>query len=264
MNVKANKILMDLPEVEKIFVYPSCGDESNAAGVCYNLAARFRAKEIEPLGPVYFGISFSSGEVERSFKNYTFKHSYSISKPDNIEKSVAQLLAEGYVVARFKNREEFGARSLGNRAILANPVKPDVIKEINEMIKNRDFWMPFASSMLDTDMDKYLTWQSSKNSPDYMIMTYDTRAEHQKEIAGGIHPYDKTVRPQRVSKEHNADYWNLINEFKQITGIGSIVNTSLNLHGLPLVHSPEDAFHVLENSSLKFLAIEDYLITKNN
>jgi carbamoyltransferase len=94
-----------------------------------------------------------------------------------------------------------------------------------------------------------------------MIMTFDTKQEAD-EIKGGIHPYDRTVRPQLVTKEHNLSYWNLLNEFKKITGIGGILNTSLNLHGLPLVHKPEDAFHVMENSNLKYLAIENYLIEK--
>ena len=95
-----------------------------------------------------------------------------------------------------------------------------------------------------------------------MIMTYDTNTIAHHELSGGIHPYDKTVRPQMVTKEHNPDYWNLIKSFEDITGIGGIMNTSLNLHGLPLVYSPEDAFEVLERSKLKYLAIENYLITK--
>ena len=124
--------------------------------------------------------------------------------------------------------------------------------------------MPFASSILEEDMDKYLSWENTKdkNNPYYMIMTYDTNPIAHTEISGGIHPYDKTVRPQLVTKEHNKDYWNLIKEFKNITGIGGILNTSLNLHGLPLVYDPEDAFHVMENSSLKYLALENYLIEK--
>lgn len=266
MNVKANKLIMELAEVEEIFIFPSCGDEANAAGICYFIENKMNGtKNLQPLDDIYFGANYTDQEIENSFNAYDFvNHRYKISKKENIEKVIAQLLADGNVISRFKGREEFGARSLGNRAIIANPSKPEVIKEINEMIKNRDFWMPFASSILDEDMDKYIAWQDTKNknNPYYMIMTYDTNKIAHTEIAGGIHPYDKTVRPQLVTQKHNSDYWNLIKEFKKITGIGGILNTSLNLHGLPLVYDPDDAFHVMENSSLKYLALEDYLIEK--
>ncbi|WP_299455629.1 carbamoyltransferase C-terminal domain-containing protein [uncultured Microscilla sp.] len=265
MNVKANKLLMEIPEIETIFVTPSAGDESNPIGICYYLSTKHQGVQaVKPFDSIYFGISFSNDEIQQAFDTYSFKHQYSISKEENIEKKSAEILAKGSVIARFKGREEFGARSLGNRAIIANPNVPDVVKEINSMIKNRDFWMPFASSIIDDDMDKYLSWKKDKdkNAPYYMIMTYDTNPIAHTELAGGIHPYDKTVRPQMVTKEHNQDYWNLINEFKKITNIGGVLNTSLNLHGLPLVHAPEDAFHVMENSSLKYLAIGDFLITK--
>ena len=261
MNVKADKLIMELDEVEKIFLFPSCGDESNPVGACYNLeAATNGTVNIKKLEDVYLGISFTNEEVKQSFDKYSFKGKYKITYFDKIEEEAAKILASNHVVARFKGREEFGARSLGNRAIIANPGTPEIIKEINEMIKNRDFWMPFACSILDTDFDKYVI-SEGKNDPLYMIMTFDTKKEAD-EIKGGIHPYDRTVRPQLVKQKHSPSYWTLINEFKKITGVGGILNTSLNLHGLPLVHTPEDAFHVIENSNLKHLAIENYLIEK--
>ena len=261
MNVKANQRIMEMEEVETIFVFPSCGDESNSIGACYYLAAQDESTSISPLKGIYWGVDFSNEEILRRFNKYAFKeHKYKIEYFPRIEQKIAALLNEENVIARFKGREEFGARSLGNRALLANPSKPEVIKEINEMIKNRDFWMPFASSILDNDINKYVK-MNDKNNPYYMIMTYNT-APGASELAGGIHPYDKTVRPQLVKREHNESYWHLINNFKELSGIGGIMNTSLNLHGLPLVHEPEDAFNVLENSSLKYLAIENYLIEK--
>ncbi|MCK5537623.1 MAG: hypothetical protein KAI79_12405 [Bacteroidales bacterium] len=266
MNVKANKVLLEMDEIEELFIYPSCGDESNAAGICYYLENKMNGLEhLKPLEDVYFGVSFKNDIIKNSFEAYNFEnYKYRITQIENIESKVATILADGNVLARFRGREEFGARSLGNRAILANPSNADVIKEINQLIKNRDFWMPFASSILDEDMDKYIDWEQLKHKilPYYMIMTYDTKPIAHTEISGGIHPYDKTVRPQMVTKEHNQDYWNLIKEFKNITGIGGLLNTSLNLHGLPLVYEPEDAFHVMENSNLKYLAIENWLIEK--
>jgi carbamoyltransferase len=261
MNVKANKVIMEMEEVESVFVFPSCGDESNAIGACYNIEAETTGTDqLSKLDNLYFGISFSNEEIKQAFDSYSFELKYKINETADIETETAKLLSDGNVVARFKGREEFGARSLGNRAILANPSRPEVVKEINKLIKNRDFWMPFAASIIDTDIEKYVD-MNPKNEPYYMVMTYDTH-EASSEIAAGIHPYDKTVRPQKVTQENSPEYWELINEFRNITGICGLLNTSLNLHGLPLVHRPEDAFHVMEKSSLKYLAIGDYLIEK--
>lgn len=263
MNVKANQKLMELDEVDEIFVFPSCGDESNAFGAAYNIYAALNDfRKIEKLGTVYWGVEWADDAIKTAYQNYNFKHKYTIEFCKDIEMKVASILADGDVVARFKGREEFGARSLGNRAIIANPSKPEVIKEINEMIKCRDFWMPFASSILAESMDDYVEWDSKKNRPYYMIMTYDTKPLAHNQMAGGIHPYDKTVRPQYVTREHNEDYWRLINRFKELTGIGGILNTSLNLHGLPLVHAPEDAFEVIDKSGLRHLAIGNYFVSK--
>jgi carbamoyltransferase len=262
MNVKANQKIMNMDTIDSIFIFPSSGDESNAIGACYYLAAKHgMLKSMTPLQDIYWGISYSNEDIKTRFDQYKFsKYGYKIEYVEAIEKKVSSLLKDGYVVARFKGKEEFGARSLGNRALLANPSKPDVIKEINEMIKNRDFWMPFASSVIDYDLPRYVK-VNAKNSPHYMIMTYDTTPAA-SDLEGGRHPYDKTIRPQLVTRDHNPSYWSLIDEFKKQTGIGGLVNTSLNLHGLPLVHEPEDAFHILEESRLKFLAAENYLIEK--
>jgi carbamoyltransferase len=263
MNVKANQKLMELDEVDEIFVFPSCGDESNAYGAASNIYSSIGDyRKLEKLSTVYWGVEWSDEAIKKAYQNYNFQHQYTIEYSDDIEMKVASVLADGDVVARFKGREEFGARSLGNRAIIANPSKPEVIKEINEMIKCRDFWMPFASSVLAESMSDYVEWNSSKNHPYYMIMTYDTKPLAHTQIAGGIHPYDKTVRPQCVKAEHNESYWRLINRFKELTGIGGILNTSLNLHGLPLVYSPEDAFEVIEKSGLKHLAIGHYFVSQ--
>lgn len=263
MNVKANQLIMELDEVESIFIFPSCGDESNSIGAAYyTMANKDDYKKIDPLEDIYFGVEFSNEQIKVSFDNYNFKNKYTFEAFENIEEKLVELLEDNHVVARFKGREEFGARSLGNRAILANPSKREVIQEINDMIKSRDFWMPFASSVLDEDLSKYVI-DNDKTMPYYMIITYDTHKEAEN-ILAGIHPYDKTVRPQMVTQKHNKDYWKLIDSFKRKTGIGGLLNTSLNLHGLPLVHKPEDAFYVMENSHLNYLAIGNYLLVKKD
>jgi len=262
MNVKTNKLIMELDEVEDLFVYPSCGDESNAMGACYYVQAQANENtEIEPLKQIYFGPEFNDKELLSAIKGYNFSDTrIEFNKENNIDKVVAKLLSENEVVARFNGREEFGARALGNRSILANPSNREVIREINEMIKNRDFWMPFASTIIEERSGDYIINPKGISSP-YMILSYDT-TDKRNQIDAGIHPYDKTVRPQVVSRDFNQSYYDLIKEFERITGIGAVLNTSFNLHGFPIVHTPKNALEVFEKSNLKYLALGNYLIKK--
>lgn len=259
MNVKANKHINELEEVEELFIFPSCGDETLPFGAAY-WANSMHSNPPKPLSHLYLGIRYSADEVKKAFDNYSFKNKYTIKKCENITEIVAELLVQGQVIAWFQGREEFGARALGARSLIADPTKQNVINEINEMIKSRDFWMPFASSMLEEGAKRYLI--NPKNTPSlYMIITFET-TEVAKEIEGGRHPYDHTCRPQIVLEEWNGRYHELLTAFSSKTGRQGILNTSFNLHGLPIASSPEDAFHVLDNSGLRYLAIEDWLIEK--
>jgi len=263
MNVKANKVIMDLEEIENLFIFPSCGDEMNAIGACYAFeSANGSPSEILPISDIYWGPSYTNNEVEIRLRKYNRKQEVSVEKiGSEINKKVAQLLSDGEVVARFCGREEMGARSLGNRAILANPSDMHVITEINKMIKKRDFWMPFASSIKRERRHEYLVNTKDIDSP-YMILTFDTTKDGKNKLKAGTHPQDNTIRPQEVCKESNSEYWDMINEFELLTGQGGILNTSFNLHGYPIVNTPEQALNVLLDSGLKYLQIEGYLIRK--
>ena len=257
MNVKLNKAILELPEVDRLFVYPSCGDESNAMGAAYWVHNETRGpSELSPLGSLYLGSCYSEDSIESALGGKTgLRH----TKEADIESRVATLLAEGHVVARFKGRAEFGARALGNRSLLADPCREDVVREINEMIKSRDFWMPFAPSVLEEDLDELLENPKRFFSP-YMMMALDTRDP--ASLKGATHPYDHTARPQAVRESYNPDYHRLIRLFKERTGRGALLNTSFNLHGYPIVETPEDALQVLEQSGLRYLAIGDVLVEK--
>ncbi|MCS0496119.1 hypothetical protein NVS89_13530 [Ancylobacter sp. MQZ15Z-1] len=262
MNVKANKRIMELDEVEQLFVFPSCGDETNAIGAAFLARAeRSGGAAIPPIDAFYLGPDWSEDEITAELAPLRDSGAISVSRPDSINEAVAELLAKGEVVGRFAGREEFGARSLGNRAILADPRDSEVIRIINEMVKSRDFWMPFASSIAAEHADTYLVNPKQVAAP-YMILSFDTTEAGSKTLRAGIHPYDRSCRPQIVTAAANPDYWDLINRFHARTGVGGLLNTSLNLHGLPLVHRPADALHVLMNSGLDWLAIGPLLVTK--
>ena len=261
MNVKANKLIMELPEVREFFVYPSCGDETNAMGAAYSVYAdKAGTAKMTPLQDFYLGPEFGDDEIEATLRGFAFRGPVRYERREPIEPTVARLLAAGDVVARFKGREEFGARALGNRSILANPSMPEVVREINEAIKARDFWMPFAPSVLAERSAKYIKNDKGVRAP-YMILSFDT-TEHWADLRAGIHPFDRTVRPQEVSRDWNPAYHALISEFERLTGVGAVLNTSFNLHGFPIVSRPADALDVLDRSGLRHLAIGNWLVSK--
>lgn len=262
MNVKANQVIADLPEVHDLFIFPSCGDETNTMGAAYAVYHEIKpnsAPPIAPIGPIYWGPESGEAEVLSALQA-AGKDEFAWSKPDDLAGHAAAFLERGEVVARFDGRAEFGARALGNRSILGNPSKPGVIRIINDMIKSRDFWMPFACSILAEREADYVRNPKGLQAP-YMILTFDTTGRVE-EIAAGTHPYDHTVRPQVVQPDWNPGYHRLIKAFETRTGIGCLLNTSFNLHGYPIVNSPSEALDVMRRSGLKYLILGDYWVEK--
>jgi carbamoyltransferase len=267
MNVKANKAIMELDEVEDLYVLPSCGDESSALATAWHWQAeqdlkQGRPPQLQPLGDLYLGPEASRADEERALQTFQAGSWLEVESDGDLEARAAELLAQGAVVARCRGRMEFGARSLGNRAILADPTRPEVVRIINDMVKSRDFWMPFAPSMLEESADDYIVNPKRLPAP-YMILSFDT-TERVGEIAAAIHPYDRSARPQLVSEAWNPGYHHLLTEFRRRTGRGAILNTSFNLHGYPIANSPEDALDVLKNSGLEHLLLGHFLVHKKN
>ena len=180
---------------------------------------------------------------------------------DKIEEEVANLISNGHVVARFNGRDEFGARALGNRSILAHPGNPDTISTINKLVKDRDFWMPFTPSVIAEKSNMYIENPKEIDSP-FMAMTFNTTECGALDFAAATHPYDKTMRIQMVRSDQNPSYYSLIKLFGEKTGIYGLLNTSFNLHGYPNVFSPENALITLEKSGLEYLSIGQYIVKK--
>lgn len=263
-NVKANQKIAELPEVESLFVMPSAGDESNAVGAAYWGCQQLDPKIIlHPLDNLYLGPEFSSEDVNTAINKAKLGSKFEVTKVKNPEITIAELLVKGKIVARFTGRMEFGARALGNRSILADPSLSDAVRIINHSIKSRDFWMPFAPTILDEDEDKYVLNQKETPAP-FMTLAFNTKPQFRKEIQAAIHPFDYTSRPQILTQQANPRYYHLLKYFKKLTGRGAILNTSFNLHGEPIVCSPDDAISTLVRSGLKYLVLEDYLIEKND
>jgi len=261
MNVKANKRILELDEVDELFVFPSCGDETNAIGAAWLRYHEMYKETPQPLEHLYLGTACTEHEIEQAIKNYEFTSAISVKEMPDIEREVAELLAGNKIVARFKGRCEFGARALGNRSILANASDTQAVRTINSMIKCRDFWMPFAPSVLAERSKDYFRKPKPMPAP-HMIMTFDTCEEKRSAISAAIHPQDFTARPQEVFEATNASYYKLIKHFEELTGEGLILNTSYNLHGEPVVCTAEDALRVFDISGLEYLAMENVLLKK--
>jgi carbamoyltransferase len=258
MNVKANMVIGELDCVDNLFVAGSSSDESQSIGACYH-ANHSNGIKNKCLKGLYLGTQNKQDEVDEYIKTHNLTCKYEIKESTNNQ--IAQLLADGEVVARVCGKMEFGSRALGNRSILANPSSPEIIQHINELIKGRDFWMPFAATVLDKYEAKYLSNPKGFESK-YMAVAMGTNKEYLHDIKAGTHPYDETIRPQILTKEQNPDYYDLIEKFSVLTGIGSLLNTSYNLHGLPVVNDVADALHVFDNSGLKYLLVNDLLFRK--
>jgi carbamoyltransferase len=260
LNVKANKIIREMDEVEDAFFYPASDDGGTPAGAAMEAYYRFCEREaIEASHPgmtdLYYGTEFDDEYIKSVLKETGWMDK--ASRVPAIEGEVASLLKQGKIIARFSGRDEWGPRALGNRSILADPRDLKVIRKINFAIKQRDFWMPFAPAILENRMDDYLI---DARPARYMIEAFDTK-EAANQIIAGLHPFDMTARPQTVN-DWNPSYRKIITEFQNLTGVGGILNTSFNLHGFPIVGKPEIALWTFQQSDLDGLAIGNWLVRK--
>ena len=260
MNIKMNKNLSMLPFVKKIYVAPTGTDESLALGACYSLNKKNKSNK--PIKNIYLGRNMSSFKITDSsiIEKLGNRKKYVVKKKV-FHKEIAKLLKKGEIIAVARDKEEFGARALGNRSIIANPSIDGVVQKINEQIKNRDFWMPFAITILSEKHKDYIFNKKSLDC-EFMTIGFDTKLNKYQKIKNGTHPYDKTVRPQILKKKFNEKYYSLINEFYKISKIPALLNTSLNLHGLPISSTIDDVIHTFKNSGLKFLYLDDRILVK--
>jgi carbamoyltransferase len=204
----------------------------------------------------YTGSTMKDDALERLIR---FNRSLNIQHlPDSISAETARLLAEGKLVGWVQGRAEYGPRALGNRSILADPRDAKMQDLINEKVKFREMFRPFAPSILHEHTDDY--FENYQESP-YMDKTLQIRKAMQNKIAATCH-VDGTGRLQTVKREWNPRFYELIQAFYQLTQVPVLLNTSFNIMGKPLVHSLEDALTVFMTTGLDVLVINDYLITK--
>lgn len=261
-NIKANKLICELKDLNYLFIPPGPGDESISIGAAYldHIKSTGSINEISSISNGYLGPSYSDKEIKIQIDKNVPKD-YHVQKATN--DIAAKLISNGDVIARFgSGRMEFGARALGNRSILADPRRPDVLHHINKLVKMRDFWMPFAPSILAEREKDYIINPKGIEAR-FMAVGFDSTNLAKEQITAGLHPFDRTARPQIVHHSDNPEYHALIKAFEKLTGVGALVNTSFNIHGEAIVCTPQDAIDTFLRCGLHHLLIGDWLISKN-
>ena len=260
-NIKANKCIWEMDNVNNLFVPPGPHDESLSIGAAFMEEAEHKSlkKPNERFKNAYLGTSYQSSEILPIIKEFSSKTGAKIEKYRKNRSS--EILSSDNIVARFDGRMEFGARALGNRSILANPKNISVIQKINDTVKFRDFWMPFAPSILNEHFNTYMHNPKKLDSP-YMMLAFDSKEKGKELISAALHPYDKTGRPHIVHKKTNQKYYDLISNFQEYSGTASLLNTSFNLHGEPVVESPQDALSAFSRCKLNNLIMDEWIISK--
>jgi carbamoyltransferase len=253
LNCKMNQRIRQMKEVKDVFIHPNPGDSGIFAGaalyVCHELSGKYAQERMEH---VYFGTEYSNEEVEKVLAEYGLAY----EKVSNPDRAAADMMLEGKVVGWFQGRLEYGPRALGNRSVVADPRVAETRDRINKHLKRRDWFMPFAPSMLNEGKERYL--MDPVESP-YMIMGFDVPNGAAKDIPAVVH-VDNTVRPHTVKREVNPRYYGLIKNFADQTGVSVILNTSFNKHGLPMIRAPSEAVDHLIWGCIDELVINDFVI----
>jgi carbamoyltransferase len=256
-NVKANQRIAELPEVEKIFVHPGMGDVGVGTGAALQVAFDNERIPSYYLKDVYFGPEYSDDEIQQALDKYGLKY----ERVDGIEHQIAELLANGKIVGRFDGRMEYGPRALGNRSILVQATDSSINDSLNKKLKRTEF-MPFAPVILMEDADKCFTavYRKGVHAATFMTITFDCTDYMKKTMPAAVH-VDGTARPQLITKDINASYYRIVKEYKKLTGIPGIINTSFNMHEEPIVASPEDAIRSFLDGNLDYLAIGNFVVS---
>lgn len=257
MNSVFNGQITQKTPFERVFVSP-CPDDSGtsigAATYFYNhISGKTNRTEMVHN---YYGPCYSSDEIKNELDKYKLKYRYI----EGIETFTAEKLSEGKIIGWFQGKMEFGQRALGNRSILADPRDPRMKDKVNASIKYREAFRPFAPAILQEYVEEYFELVGSKEVR-FMEKVYPVRKEKQHLIPAVVH-VDGTGRLQTVEKESNSLFYNLIDEFKKITGIPIILNTSFNLNGEPIVCSPSDAIRTFYSCGLDILVMGNAVIEK--
>ena len=257
LNVKLNQRIVARPDVKELFVQPAAGDAGTALGAATFVAAE-RGDRLAPMRHAYLGPRYSTDECAEALRE--FEGTLVWRRVADASREAAELVAAGHPVAWFQGRMEFGPRALGARSILGCPSVAGIADRINAQIKFRERWRPFCPSVLDRVAPDVI---GSRHPAPFMTITFDVADAWKARIPEVVHR-DGTARVQVVERDTNPRYYALLEHLEALTGNAVVLNTSLNRQGEPIVCSPRDAATMFVGSDLRFLVLEDLLVTKRS
>ncbi len=257
LNSVMNAQILQKTPFENLFVQPACNDAGNSLGCALYVWHQILGSERNfRMEHAFYGPGFNNFEIEKSLQQNQLDY----KRVDNPAETAARLIADRKIVGWFQGRMEMGPRALGGRSILADPRVPEMKDILNHKVKHREGFRPFAPSVLLEHGPEY--FDNYVESP-FMLKVLPVK-EEKKDVIPAICHVDGTGRVQTVSKEQSSLYWELINEFKKITGVPVVLNTSFNVRGEPIVLSPQDAIKCFLSTQLDSLVIGNYLVDKSN
>jgi carbamoyltransferase len=255
LNCKMNGAINDAGVAEGLFVQPLSYDGGVSLGAA-QLVSMEKGEDCRfEMDHLYWGPGFSDDEIEAALRLNQVPYHCS---PDIVQET-ARLIAAGKIVGWFQGRLECGPRALGGRSILADPRDPGMKDRVNDRVKFREEWRPFALSILEEHFAEYV--EKPTRSP-FMILAFRVREAKRNDIPSAIHGIDHSTRPQEVSKRTHPLYWELLEAFRQRTGVPGVLNTSFNVKGEPIVCSPNDALRCFYGTGMDALAIGNFVVEK--
>jgi len=256
LNCAMNGRLLRESPFEEIWVQPAAGDDGIAIGAAYQLHHRLTgAGRSFVMRDARLGPEFTDGAVRRFLDGAKIRYDV----PGHLEGQVANLLADGKIVGWFQGRSEFGPRALGARSILADPTRPDMKDLLNQYVKHREDFRPFAPSCLEERAGEYFT--GCTRSP-FMLFVYPVEPGKRDRVPAITH-VDGTARVQTVSREVDPLYCRVIEAFERLRGVPMVLNTSFNVMGEPIVNTPADAVRCFYTTGLDALVMGNCVVVKS-
>jgi carbamoyltransferase len=260
LNSVANYRLLKEAGFDHIFIQPAAGDAGGALGAALFVHNQVLKKpRCFVMDHAYYGPEYTDAEIGTFLAGENIPHTK--YGDDELLRMVARTIADGKVVGFFQGRSEWGPRALGNRSILADARRPEMVKTINEKVKFREPFRPFAPSVLDTDAPALFDLPADESPARFMLLVCPVRDHVRREnLLPAVTHVDGTARPHVVFRETNERFYRLLQEFKTITGTGCVLNTSFNLSGEPIVESPADAYGAFCRSGMDWLVLGNYVV----
>ena len=256
LNCLMNKRIVTETPFKEFFIQPIANDAGTSLGSALYYYHQVLGKPRHFVFDLpYWGPEFSDDQIELVLKT----RGVSYRRAENIARDTAACIAQGKIVGWFQGRMEAGPRALGHRSIVVDPTRADMKNRLNLRVKKREFFRPFAPSVLEEKVNEYFVMPKKLASP-YMILIGDVREEKRGLIPAVTH-VDGTARVHTVSRAAAPKYWDLINEFGKITGVYVLLNTSFN-ENEPIVCTPEDAVNCFLKTDFDVLSIGNFLVTK--